>query len=70
MTVLTPQLASRMLDVWDRRRGLRGPFDASLLEAAQDGLPDHLPSRRGHGAEPKFRKTPTGKWVKIRPNFR
>lgn len=73
MTVLTPQLASRMLDVWERRRWKRGPFDTSVLEAARENLPDHLPVHRGAAEAPKFRKTPNGKWVKIRPapqNFR
>jgi ubiquitin-protein ligase len=43
-TVLTPELASRMLDLWDRRR--RDPqgtvYPTTLLEAAL-AMPEHPP---------------------------
>lgn len=49
MTVLTPELAAKMLDVWARRR--RDPqgtvYDSSVLECALYGLPDFAPSHRG-----------------------
>lgn len=67
MTVLTPAIASRMLDVWERRK--RHPretvYDSSVLEAAL-GLPDHLPVHRSQNQAPRFVKEVNGKWVKVR----
>jgi len=47
--VLTPELASAMLKVWQRRqRDPQGmPYDSSVLECALYGLPDFAPIHRG-----------------------
>lgn len=59
MIVLTRELAAKMLTVWQRRR--RDPrgtvYDSSVLEAAQDGLPDFWEER------PRNRKGQYARWV-------
>ena len=69
ITVLTPELASRMLGVWERRqRHTRNTrYDSSVLEAALYGLPDFLPDHvepkryvaRRIQPVPKFRRRDT-----------
>ena len=81
MTILTPWLAAKMLDVWERRQHYPRStvYDSSILEAALEGVPDHLPTRvnrREPGLPPVFEKV-NGKWRKVRsrplieaPHFR
>lgn len=64
--ILTPEIAARMLDIWERRLKTRGPYDTSLLEAALHDLPDTFPVRRGANLEKRWvKELPGGKWRRV-----